>query len=81
MSPIIITLALYLVGILGGFVIGYEVAHKRFKKTMANWRREILIHYTNRLHMIHALKDQLSKFHQLRGKNGRFISSEKANKK
>lgn len=72
MSPVLITLALYLIGILGGFVIGYEVADKLFKKTMTDWKREVFIHDTNRLHMIHALKDQLSKYHQLRGKNGRF---------
>lgn len=70
---------LYAVGILGGAYIGYEMTKERFIKKMDFAQARFNRLNNQAWHRVRELqqelseaKKQLTKFHQLRGKNGKF---------
>lgn len=68
-----ITLGLYAVGIIGGIVIGHEIAKDKWK-TIFDAQFEI---NERQILMLRDLRKQLAKFHMKRDERGRFLPKNK----
>lgn len=72
MSPTITTLALYVIGIIGGAYIGHELTYQYFRNQTEKLSREFEAADSKSHFICKELRKQLSKFHTCRDEKGRF---------